>query len=55
MSSINLKEATLQLNALAPAQTPTESNKPDETGRGENTTLADNAKQSKTESSNTKG
>ena len=55
MSPINLKEATLRLNALAPAQNLPMSNQPVQTGNGENTTQTEIAKQSKTKSSNTIG
>lgn len=55
MSQINLKEATLRLNALAPTKDSQMSKQPTENGNGEQTTQTENAKQSKTKSNTTNG
>lgn len=55
MSPINLKEATIRLNALAPAQNQPTSIQPELTGNGEQITQTEKAKKSKTKSVDTPG
>lgn len=54
MSPINLKEATMRLNALAPAQNVPKSTQSEDARNGD-TTQTENAKKSKAKSNNTKG
>lgn len=55
MPAINLKDATLRLNAMGPTLTSNEAKEPEASQNGEVTTQKAKETPSKTKSSNTKG